>query len=64
MTEITTIAWFGRWGSSVFSENTAIFSLFFLPLTQLFCKLKKKKKLMSFFFFFFDLRPNFLEKNL
>ena len=26
MTEITTIDWFGRWGTSVFSENTAIFS--------------------------------------
>ena len=26
MTEIATIDWFGRWGTSVFSENTAIFS--------------------------------------
>ena len=25
MTEIATIVWFGRWGTSVFSENTAIF---------------------------------------
>ena len=25
MTEIATIDWFGRWGASVFSENTAIF---------------------------------------
>ena len=25
MTEIATIDWFGRWGISVFSENTAIF---------------------------------------
>ena len=25
MTEIATIDWFGRWGTSVFSENTAIF---------------------------------------
>ena len=24
MTEIATIVWFGRWGTSVFSENTAI----------------------------------------
>ena len=24
MTEIATIDWFGRWGTSVFSENTAI----------------------------------------
>ena len=25
MTEIATTDWFGRWGTSVFSENTAIF---------------------------------------
>ena len=25
MTEIATIDWFGRWGTSIFSENTAIF---------------------------------------
>ena len=25
MTEIATIDWFGRWGTSVFSENTTIF---------------------------------------
>ena len=25
MTEIATIDWFGRWGTSVYSENTAIF---------------------------------------
>ena len=25
MTEIATIDWFGRWGTFVFSENTAIF---------------------------------------
>ena len=24
MTEMATIDWFGRWGTSVFSENTAI----------------------------------------
>ena len=27
MTEISNIDWFGRWGTSVFSENTAIFVL-------------------------------------
>ena len=27
MTEFATVDWFGRWGTSVFSENTAIFSL-------------------------------------
>ena len=26
MTEIVTIDWFGKWGTSVFSENTAIFT--------------------------------------
>ena len=26
MTEIATIDWFQRWGTSVFSENTVIFS--------------------------------------
>ena len=26
MTETATIDWFGRWGTSVFSENTVIFS--------------------------------------
>ena len=25
MIEIATIDWFGRWGTSVFSENTAMF---------------------------------------
>ena len=25
MTEIATINWFGRWGTSVFSVNTAVF---------------------------------------
>ena len=28
MTEIATIDWFGRWGTSVFSENTATFFSF------------------------------------
>ena len=32
MTEIATIDWFGRWGTSVFSENTAIFSFSFSAL--------------------------------
>ena len=26
MTEFANIDWFGRWGTSVFSENTAIFA--------------------------------------
>ena len=30
MTEIATIDWFGRWGTSVFSESTAIFILLLL----------------------------------
>ena len=42
MTEIATTDWFGRWGTSVFSENTAIF----LMETEMF-------KLKKFFFFFF-----------
>ena len=29
MTEIATIDWFGRWGTSVFSENTAKFHINF-----------------------------------
>ena len=33
MTEIATIDWFGRWGTSVFSENTAIF----FSLFEFFC---------------------------
>ena len=28
MTETATIDWFGRWGTSVFSENTAILPFF------------------------------------
>ena len=28
MTEIATTDWFGRWGTAVFSENTAIFDHF------------------------------------
>ena len=31
MTEIATIDWFGRWGTSVFSENTAIFDIDIIP---------------------------------
>ena len=27
MTEIATIDWFGRWGTSVFSEKTALFTI-------------------------------------
>ena len=27
MTEIATIDWFGRWGTSGFSENAAVFAL-------------------------------------
>ena len=30
MTEIAKIDWFGRWGTSVFSENTAIFCIHFM----------------------------------
>ena len=29
MTEFATIGWFGRWGTSIFSENTAILLFFF-----------------------------------
>ena len=32
MTEIATIDWFGRLGTSVFSENTAIFAVIILKL--------------------------------
>ena len=34
MTEIATIDWFGRWGTSVFSENTAIFLFETVRLAQ------------------------------
>ena len=33
MTEIATIDLFGRWGTSVFSENTAIFQVLFPVLS-------------------------------
>ena len=33
MTEIATIDWCGRWGTSVFSENTAIFKGQFLQFS-------------------------------
>ena len=36
MTEIATIDWFGRWGTSVFSENTAIFYIVPILLNILF----------------------------
>ena len=29
MTDIATIDWFGRWGTSVFSESTVIFQFVF-----------------------------------
>ena len=32
MTELATIDWFGRWWTSVFSENTAIFSFVLILL--------------------------------
>ena len=32
MTEIASIDWFGRWGTSVFSENTAVFDSAFVML--------------------------------
>ena len=35
MTEIATIDWFGRWGTSVFSEITAIFFTAGLKLPNL-----------------------------
>ena len=34
MTEIATIDWFERWGTSVFSENTAIYLNFFSSITN------------------------------
>ena len=34
MTEIATIDWFGRWGTFVFSENTAIFSSHFISVKK------------------------------
>ena len=43
MTEIATIDWFGRWGTSVFSENTAIFSCrSYLPFLS-YASLKKSE---------------------
>ena len=39
MIEIATIDWFGRWGTSVFSENTAIFSILRLISEQFSWKL-------------------------
>ena len=33
MTEIVTVDWFGRWGTFVLSENTAIFLKFFSSMT-------------------------------
>ena len=38
MTEIATIDWFGRWGTSVFSENTSyICSVVLLPAPKTAC---------------------------
>ena len=36
MTEIATIDWFGRWGTSVFFENTAIFYFFLDQLANVY----------------------------
>ena len=38
MTELATVDWFGRWGTSVFSENTAIFSFGVDRIIHFFCK--------------------------
>ena len=35
MTEIATIDWFGRLGTSVFSENTDIFFVKFCPISYI-----------------------------
>ena len=40
MTETAIIDWFGKWGTSVFSENTAIFSDMFHPNTDVKANLK------------------------
>ena len=47
MTEMATIDWFGRWGTSVFSEDTAIFRSTFEDtsmgfLTQKMCHIGKE----------------------
>ena len=44
MTEIATIDWFGRRGTSVFSENAAIFRYFIspVPLELMFVKICTK----------------------
>ena len=39
MTEIATIDWFGRWGTSVFSENTAIFLIAIVRSVFIFCSI-------------------------
>ena len=43
MTEIATKDWFGRWGTSVFFENTAIFLFVFLVLRK-FLKFRTPEK--------------------
>ena len=43
MTEISTIDWFGRWGTSVIFENTAIFLFVYLVLRK-FLKFRTSEK--------------------
>ena len=43
MTETATTDWFGRWGTSVFSENTAIFVPVFFFFDRLFKLVKITK---------------------
>ena len=67
MTEIATIDWFERWGTSVSSENTAIF--FIMIIIHLFCTescfvfcfvLFCFVFLLFFSFFFFFFVPTFV----
>ena len=66
MTEIATIDWFGGWGTSVFSENTAIFlhysKLVWIQNESFQNTLLKHKKIN--FFNFLPLWPRHLEESL
>ena len=62
MTEIAVIDWFGRWGTSDFSENTAIFNSFIYMFEtmgntnhklELFFFIKYNVKRFFYFFLFF-----------
>ena len=53
MTKIATIDWFGRWGTSVFCENTAIFLVVSLLFSIVIASLGEESAGIYFFVYLY-----------